>query len=772
MRVYTSEKQARDMLTDSDKFSDMSFIAGEGAATPDVILVKGMPSWADNKARKPFMGDDGLPLRKALLQEGISFYATHAFPFFKQGYKFKVDDGRMFYPGYLRELRSVECRRVVLMGADAVKLSPFIDAPDKKMSSLMGKTLDVGEFQVRVFPHASQIVRVPTLFSSFLESLKDFVAPKSSPAKKPKYEAYVVHTNRQNAEAILGKMPKRRVACDIETDGLDPYTSNILTIQFAWVEGVGHSIPWNLFTPDEWNKHLWGHDFIFQNGSFDVKVLRHNGINIRIHEDTMLMHSLVDETPGTHSMEQMSVRYLGIEKWSDQVNYDNMAENDIKTLGEYGARDADITLRLANHLRPMVSDRKIHEVLTDSQNAIISAELRGVRINRELAQEFDSKLAGHLHDSSVYMADTYGLANPNSPKQVSELLYGKMKLPVQKFQGRMTTNEAALEALAKDHDLPIVRDILQYRHMTKAKGTYLANILEQSKRDGRYHPDFKLAATETGRLTEKLIMLIPRPSTGDNPDIGQQYLARLRELFIPDDGYVMIGADYSGLEVSMAAHLTNDAQLIRDVNDKLDTHSAVAIQAFKLDEPLEPYETLKKRVSAKYDYYRSLAKQATFTWLYGGSRTAIARQLGIDDSLADSILQALRSRYVGVAAWHDMVHQAVRSESNISTPWGRTRRFFFHPSMDNKVTEEQLRESINSPIQGMSSDMTLAAFTKLTEDGYETLFPLHDAVYLQAREDDVDAAMAAVRQTMEGVLVGPVPFRCDVKSGPDWSKLG
>jgi DNA polymerase-1 len=772
MRVYESEKQARDMLTKPDSYRDMRFIAGEGPVNPDVILVKAMPSWADNKSGKPFMGDEGLPLRKALLQEGISFYATHAFPFFKQGYKLKVDDGRDFYFGYMKELRAIECRKVALFGAEAVKLSPFIDAPDKKLSSLMGRTLDVGEFQVRVFPHASQIVKVPTMFSTFLDSLKDFIAPKPSTIGKPKYEAYIVHTNRKNAEAVLRQMPKRRVACDIETDGLDPYTSRILTIQFAWVEGVGHSIPWNLFTPEEWDSHLFGHDFIFQNGSFDVKVLRHNGINIRIHEDTMLMHSLVDETPGTHSMEQLAVRYLGIEKWSDQVNYDNMAENDIKTLGEYGARDADITLRLATQLRPLVEDRKIHQILTDSQNAIISAELRGVRINRDLARQFDDELAGHMHDASEYMADTYGLANPNSPKQVAELLYGKMKLPIQKFQGRLTTNEAALETLAKDHDVPIVRDILQYRHMTKAKGTYLANILEQSKRDGRYHPDFKLAATETGRLTEKLIMLIPRPSTGDNPDIGQRYLARLRELFIPDEGHVMIGADYSGLEVSMAAHLTNDAQLIKDVNDKLDTHSAVAIQAFKLDEPLEPYETLKKRVSAKYDYYRSLAKQATFTWLYGGSRTAIARQLGIDDSLADSILEALRSRYVGVAAWHDMVHSAVLKEANISTPWGRTRRFFFHPSMDRKVTEEQLRESINSPIQGMSSDMTIAAFAQLTQEGYQTLFPLHDAVYLQVTGEEVDKAMKVVRQTMEGILRGPVPFRCDVKSGPDWSKLG
>jgi DNA polymerase I len=772
MRVYKTDAEARKMLTDPTEFADMRFVPGEGSEAPDVILVRGSPTWADNKASKPLMGDDGIPIRKALVQEGISFYATHAFPFFKNGYTVKTEDGRKFYHGYMQELASAECKKVALFGADAVRLSPFVDVSDKKLSSLMGRTLEVGGMQIRVFPHTSQIVKVPTLFAEFIRSVKDFVSPKPISVSKPKFEAYLVHTTRQNAELALSKMPIRQVACDIESTSLDPYSAKILTIQFSWLEGVGHSIPWGLFTPKEWNAYLFGHEFIFQNGSYDVKVLKNHGINIRIHEDTMLMHSLVDETPGTHSMEQMATRYLGIAKWSDQVNYKNMEDNDAKVLGEYGARDADITLRLANQFRPLVANRRIHKVLTDAQNAIITAELRGVRINRDLAQQFDSELAGHLHDFRSYLSDSYGLENPNSPKQVAALLYDRMGLPVQKFQGKVTTNEAALEALADKYDVPMAKDILQYRHMTKAKGTYLANILEQSRRDGRYHPDFKLAATETGRLTEKLIMLIPRSSTSSKPDLGQQYLARLRELFIPDDGMVMIGADYSGLEVSMAAHLTNDSQLIKDVNDKLDTHSAVAIQAFGLDEPLEPYETLKKRVSAKYDYYRSLAKQATFTWLYGGSRSAIARQLGISDSVADAILEALRSRYVGVAAWHGMVHAGVVRDASISTPWGRTRRFFFHSGLDRKVTEEQLRESINSPIQGMSSDMTLAAFTQLTEAHYQTLFPLHDAIYLQEREDKVASTMEFVKKTMEGVLTGPVPFRCDVKSGPDWSKLG
>lgn len=771
MRVFNSEKEARNFLQDKTKFTDARFIAGDGSDAPHVILVRGSPTWGDNKSSRIFMGEDGIAIRKALVKEGISFYATAAFPFFKNGTDYGLQDTRQFSRGFMREIKAIDTRKIALFGVEAVKLSPFFDVPFTKFSQLLNRTIDVGEFQVRVFNHAVTIVRTPSLYRDFIESMKEFVWPKNTQRRKPGFEAYFVHTDKKRALDLLRSLPQHGVACDIETTGLDPYTCDILTIQFSFKEGVGHAIPWTLLNSDEWNSFLFGRSFIFQNGSFDAKVLGANGIPVRIEEDTMLMHSLVDETPGTHSLEVMAQKYLGVDKWSDTVNYKDMASNDIQTLGRYGARDTDLTLRLANVFRPMVQDRPIHRVLTDAQNAIVRAELRGIKINRDLALDFMLQLAGHLEDKSQMLRDSYGLENANSPKQVAELLYTKMGLPVQKHQGKMTTNEKALELLAERYNAPVTLDILEYRHLTKAQGTYVANILSVSERDGRYHPDLRLAATETGRLAEPLILLIPRAG-GEGADLGKQYQARLRELFIPDDGYVMIGADYSGLEVSMAAHLTRDEQLIQDVIDKLDTHSAVAIQAFGLKEPLEPYDTLKKRMSAKYNQQRDLAKQATFTWLYGGSQSAIARQLGISPEVAEAILVALRTRYPGVAHWHEMIREGVQRDSSVSTPWGRTRRFFFHSGLERKVTEEQLRESTNAPIQGMSSDMTLAAFTVLTKERYETLFPLHDAIYMQVREDQADEGKQRIREVMEGVLRGPVPFRVDVKSGQNWGQLG
>lgn len=768
MRAFNSPKELRSFAPDVPE--ELVPVLGEGDAAPDVILVKQVPTIWDMKGARPFLGPEGLPIRKAMLGAGIKFYSTHAFPFFHPKMKFKLDLGRQATQAYLEELRRVPTKKVILFGVEAVKLTPLMDVPFTKLSELFGRNIECGEYTFRVMPHPYVICNTPSLYENFIQSVEELVNPKSiRRAKPPKVESYMVHEDRTTAEKALNAMPAR-VACDVETTGLDPYTDRILTIQFSWQEGIGHAFPWSMFTPAEWAGYLAGKHLIFQNGTFDVKALANHGVYVPIGEDTMLMHSLIDETPGTHSMELMAQNYLGVDKWSDSVNYDDMEGNDLQTLGRYGARDTDLTLRLANVFRPLVKDRHIHKVLTDAQNAITRSELRGVRVNRDLAFQFQNEIEKAMHDRREYMADVHGLANPNSPKQVAELLYDKLGLPIQKDKGKVTTNSAALERFVDEYE--VARDIMEYRHLTKANGTYIKNILETSERDGRYHPEFRLAATETGRLAEKLILLIPRADNLVNPDLGKQYQVRLRELFIPDDGYLMVGADYSGLEVGMAAHITQDPQLIKDVNDKLDTHSAVAIQAFGLDIPLEPYETLKKRVAASHDYQRTLAKQATFTWLYGGSEAAIARQLNVSSEIAVAILETLRNRYRGVAAWHERIREHVQKGNPVSTPWGRNRNFFFHDGLDRKVTEEQLRESTNSPIQGMSSDMTLAAFTQLENMGYQTLFPLHDAIYLQAPEDQVESATQTTKRVMESILKGPVPFRADAKWGPNWGALG
>jgi DNA polymerase-1 len=771
MNAFSDARELRRFLPERDMLRTHRTILGDGDENPDIVIVKYQPHGWDLQASKPLMGKDGIPIRRHLVQEGIKFYATSLFPFSNGTDKAKADDVRKVTPILAEELKRVPCKNYVLLGAEVARHMPGFDHPFKKFSEVAGRVIESGGNRYLLAHAPAAISSNPQVYAQFVDGLKRLLQPVAQPLVKTLFrEEYRVVTNAIQARRILDKIPLgANVAVDLETTGLDRWTDRILTIQFAWVEGVGYAFPWDLLTPDEWSKYLTGRRLIFQNGSFDVKFLAVNGVHVQLAEDTMLMHSLLDETPGTHSMEQLSQRYLGIEKWSDTVNYDDMEGNDLQTLGRYGARDTDITLRLANHFRPQLEGRYINTVLHRAQNAIIRSELRGIRIDREKAHQFQEEIQSALHDRKLYLADTYGLQNANSPAQVAKLLVEDMGIPLAK-RGKVSTASAIIEPFAEEH--PVVRDILEYRHLTKAGSTYVRNILAESERDGRYHPEFKLAATETGRVTEKLITLIPRPDDLKNPDLGKRYQIRLRELFLPDEGMVMIGADFRGLEVGMGALLSYDPQLIADYNADLDTHSVVAIEAFGLPIELEPWATLKKRTQEHHAFEREMAKRGTFTWLYGGTAQTIVRQLGIKRELAEKILETLKARYQGVARWQDSVRETVLRDHHVSTPWGRMRRFFIHPGLDEKLIDDQLREAINAPNQGMSSDVNLSAFAELEARGIQTLFPFHDAVYVQAPEDEAERVAATVKTVMENAIRGPVNFEADVKTGPNWAELG
>lgn len=768
MRAFKDARELRSFLPEPDPFPNYRAVLGEGDENPDLVVIKRNPSWYDAQGGKPLLGQDGIPIRRALLKLGVKFYATNAFPFVTPTGKVTAKEAKIAAPVISEELRRVGGKKYLLLGADAARWTPLFKYPFKKHNELLGRNLHVDGNTFRVVHAPMAIANTPALMKDFLQSVSELLDPANRDVPEPpKRELYWTVQNAHQARRILDRMGEL-VAVDTETTGTDPYTCRLLTIQVSWEEGIGYSFPWELLSPAEWAHYLGTRKLIFQNGQFDVKVLANHGVMVQIHEDTLLMHSIIEETPGTHSMEQMAHKYLGIDKWSDLVNYESMEDNDLRTLGKYGARDTDITLRLANVFRPRVEGRYITKLLHEAQNSIIRSELRGIRVDREKAFQFQTEIEGHLHDLQCRVADMYGLENMNSPKQVLDKLL-EMGVPLKKQKGSYSTSEEFIEPFIGD--FPIIRDILEYRHLTKAGSTYVKNILKQSERDGRYHPEFKLAATETGRLAESLILLIPRADDLVNPDLGKQYQVRLRELFIADEGHLMIGADYSGLEVAMAAYITGDRQLIEDIKNRLDTHSAVAIQAFNLPIDLEPYETLKQRVTAQYDVERTLAKSGTFAWLYGGDENTIARNLGVPIEVARAILTALKTRYRGVADWHERVIHDAKTHGSVLTPWGRGRRFLFNSVLDHRVVLEQEREAINFPNQAMATDMNLAAFTQMELAGLQTLFPMHDACYLQAPEDKAEAVAKQVVEIMENILQGPVPFRADVKIGRSWADL-
>lgn len=741
-------------------------VRGEGYENPELMLIKRAPSYADYKGGKALLGQDGLPIRKALFDIGVSFYATNAFPFATAKGKVTVKDARAAAGIIEEEIRRVNPKRVVLFGADAARWCPSFTVPFKKHNDVLGRTFEIGDRIWRVVKAPGTITNVPSAYREFIDDIRKLLAygEPGEEEETPLRESYKVITSPALAKTLLRNMP-RRVALDVETTGLDPYNDRLLTLQVSWMEGVGYAFPWELLTPQEWASYLAGHNYVFQNGTFDVKALAANGVRLNISEDTMLMHSLVDETPGTHSMEAMAVRYLGIEKWSEIVNYEDMESVDLDTLGRYGARDTDLTLRLANAFVPLTAKRPIFEILHRAQNSITRSEIRGVKVDRVAAQDMALEIQGKLHDSEQMLGDVWGLGNANSPKQVLEVLL-REGVPLKAKKGSYSTAEDVISVF--EEEFPIVGAILNHRHLTKAGSTYLRNLLDWSEADGRYHPEYRLSATETGRLAEKFITLVPRTAMEEGADEGRQYQAKLRSLIIPDEGHVMIGADYSGLELAMAAYLSQDPNLVSDIASGRDTHSILAIQAFNLPVDLEPMETLKARTNEHFSVQRTLAKQLTFGFLFGSSGMSMTKFMSIDD--AERLIDTLSRRYPRLIEWQAEIRRQAR-KGVVETPWGRRRHFYYDEPLGAKVHAAQDRECINFPIQGHSSDMNLVAFTRMEEAGYLTLYPVHDAIYCQAREEDAEHVTKVLKETMEGVIPGNVPFRADVHVGRNWGEV-
>jgi DNA polymerase-1 len=713
------------------------------------------------------LDDAGIVIRNVFHQLNVPYYVTTAVPFFHPDHKVVKRHAEQTTAILREEIERVDPESIILMGADSTRWCPIFPETFSKFGDVQNRIFEGSGRKFLVSPAPVSVAKVPATYRDFIDNVSKLLNPDPADIASDTGEGrYSVLTNAAQIKRSLGRLGNR-IAVDIESTSLDPYTGRILTIQVSDTPGTGYAYRWDALTPDEWNEYLGGKRYVFQNGSFDVKYLACNGVFLRVDEDTMLLHSLIDETPRTHGMEAMSRKYLGIEKWSEMVDYDNLEAADIQDLGVYGARDADITLQLADTFLPDLEGRKIVDVLHRAQNSMIRTELRGIRVDRDLALVMQEEIEGIKHDLQQHMEDHYGLLNPNSPKQVAALLYDDGTVPEPKNR---STASGVIEPFADDH--PVIRDILEYRHLTKAGSTYLRNILDLSERDGRYHPEFFLAATETGRIAEKLILLIPRPDNVEGADRGKQYQYRLRELFVPDEGKIMVGADYSGLEVRMAAVLSGDRQLIDDLNSGIDTHSVNAIRAFDLDIPLEPLATLKKRTSENNSYERTLAKFATFTWLYGGGVGAISQQLNISLAESKKILDALQERYSDLAEWQRRMIVKGRLDNRIQSLWGRERHFAFNIGMGRRSEGDQQREMTNFPIQSLSSDMTLKAFTTLEEMGYETLFPFHDAVYAQCYPEDLDDTVETIREVMENVIVGPVAFEVDIKSGFSWAELG
>ncbi len=508
-----------------------------------------------------------------------------------------------------------------------------------------------------------------------------------------------------------------------------------------------------------------------QNFKYDMSVLSHHGITLRgIAHDTMLESYVLDSTATRHDMDSLALKYLG----RKTITYDEVAGKGAKQLRfnqvaleqacDYAAEDADVTLQLHQTLWPKLAAephlRALYEEVEIPLLSVLSRmERTGVLIDSALLKKQSQLLAERM---LIIEAEAYRAAggpfNLGSPKQIQEILFERLNLPVLKKTptGQPSTNEEVLAELALDYPLP--RLILEHRGLAKLRSTYTDKLPEQVNRTtGRVHTSYQQAVAATGRLssTDPNLQNIP---------VRSEEGRRIRQAFIAPPGHKLLAADYSQIELRIMAHLSGDEGLLRAFASGEDIHRATAAEVFGI---------APDQVSN--DERRS-AKAINFGLIYGMSAFGLARQLGIDRSAAQAYVDRYFARYPGVRHYMEQTRELARAQGYVETVFGR--RLYIQDIKASNAQRRQYAErtAINAPMQGTAADIIKRAMIAI--DGWlqssgvaaRMIMQVHDELVFEVTEDEVAGVMQQVRTLMSGAAQLAVPLVVDIGIGNNWDE--
>ena len=601
---------------------------------------------------------------------------------------------------------------------------------------------------------------------------------------------YTLVSTENKRRELAAKLKQQDVFCfDIETTSLDRFSAAILGISFSWEEGSAFyaTLPdresLDIFLPA-----LTGPaEKIGHNLKYDLAVLRNHGVGVTGPLfDTLIAHTLLYPDQ-RHSMDYLAESLLGYSpiKLSDLTDNDSsevgkgdkqgdlFAEKDImdvasipvKKMARYAAEDADVTLQLANLLRPELEEKGQHRVFYDIEARVlpvlVAMEDEGIALDLEVLASCGETMQKRLDILSASLIEQAGRDfNLNSPKQLGEILFGEMKLvekPRKTATGQYRTDEQTLTALAVKH--PFVADILSYRQANKLKSTYVDRLPEWvAEKDSRVHTQFHQLVAATGRLasSDPNLQNIPIRS-----DLGRE----IRTAFVPREGpFVLFAADYSQVELRIMAAMSGDAGMIEAFEQEVDIHSATAarVNGVNLAE-VEPE-------------MRSAAKMVNFGIIYGISAFGLGQRLGIPRAEASEIINTYFEQYPGVKNYMDATVEAAKSSGFVETLTGRRRYLRDIDSANATVRGNAERAAINTPIQGSAADMIKIAMIQvqdMLESGeYRSrmLLQVHDELVFDLHEEELDILTPKIIEAMQNALPLPhgVPVRVDTGTGKNW----
>ena len=604
-------------------------------------------------------------------------------------------------------------------------------------------------------------------------------------APKSRKEYQVVLTEK-DLKIWAKKIDKCSVfAIDTETSSLDTMTADLIGISLACNEGEGcyipisHSYegmpkqaPLNMI-----NKTLGlaitknQKKLVGQNLKFDLPMLNRHGI--RVEEflgDTMLMSYVLNSTGTRHGLDRMAQHYLNYEPMkyeevvgsaSKQINF---AQVEIQAATFYAAEDADITLRLFNHLNKKLEDQpKLINLLQSIEypmlESLIKVETNGAKIDEKMLSKYSDELAIKIEELSKASFEMAGEEfNMDSPKQLVEILYNKLDLPVLKKtpKGQPSTNEGTLQRLAEQFELPKI--IIEYRGLAKLKSTYTDSLINiQHPITKRIHTSYQQAVTSTGRLssTEPNLQNIPIKTAEGR---------KIREAFIPEKGNVLISADYSQIELRIMAHLSGDKNLTYAFNNNIDVHSSTASEVFNI--PLED-------VTAEH---RRSAKAINFGLIYGMSAFGLTRQLGIPRHEAQAYLDTYFERYTGVKEYMDSTKELAKKNLFVETILGRKLHVASINDSNGLRRQAAERAAINAPLQGSAADIIKKAMVDVDKwigddnPNIKLIMQVHDELIFEANKDFANDAIGHIVKLMESTIELNIPLIVDANKGKNWNE--
>jgi DNA polymerase-1 len=611
-----------------------------------------------------------------------------------------------------------------------------------------------------------------------------------------KPESYPAVSTLADLENVIAEARERGfVAFDTETSSLDSMQAELVGVSMAIEPGRAVYVPLQHRTGDGLFdaglspgqielqtaiaalKQLLEDESVLkigQNLKYDLNIMRRYGVDIRPLDDTMLISYALDVGRGGHGMDELSMRHLGHQpiafgevagKGKAAVSFDHVP---IDRATAYAAEDADVTLRLWLALKPRLAAEglmSVYETLERGMpDCLAKMERRGIAIDRQIL----SRLSGEFAQGMARLeAEIHQLAgesfNLGSPKQLGDILFGKMGIPNGRktATGAWSTGADVLEDLAdQGHVLP--EKLLEWRQLQKLKSTYTDALPSfVNPQTGRVHTSYALAATSTGRLASS------EPNLQNIP-VRNEMGRKIRQAFVATPGHVLISADYSQIELRLLAHIAEIPQLTRAFADGVDIHAMTASEMFAV-----PLSEMTSEV-------RRRAKAINFGIIYGISAFGLAKQLGISREEAGAYIRKYFERFPGIKDYMEATKKQVKAEGFVTTIFGRK---CFFPNIDTKNPSERAfleRAAINAPIQGSAADIIRRAMLRMDDalaaarSPAEMLLQVHDELIFEAPEDVAEAAIPVIRKVM---IEGPLPFlqlkvplQVDARAAKNWDE--